>query len=103
MSADNAVNNTNTEAPSPLDIETMKKWYKEQISLAKLRTELAELMSREAEAGAKRLHFLGAIANMQNQGPQAAQENAGDENDTKSEDVAAPSEDQTEAVLRSIK
>lgn len=67
--------NENAQKEStPFDVARMKGWYKEQISMAKLRTELAELMAREAKAGAERLHFLGSIASMQ--GPQAGAKEA---------------------------
>ena len=76
----------------------LKGWYKEQIVMAKLRTELAELMCREAKATAERLHYLGSIAAMQGEpGPVNKEETS-----EKSSQETASEEPQQEAVVRSI-
>jgi hypothetical protein len=81
-----AENKTNVEEGStPIDVNRMKQWYKEQISMAKLRTELSELMAREAKATAERLHFLGSIAAMQGNNPE--QENQDPENNPEEENA----------------
>jgi hypothetical protein len=92
--------------PSALEVAKIKSWYKEQISMAKLRTELAELMAREAKAGAERLHFLGSIAAMQ--GPQPKEGVDQDiDNETPSQNTVEPQsneepQDEDTAVVRSI-
>jgi hypothetical protein len=90
------------EVKNPLDVAKVKNWYKEQISMAKLRTELAELMSREAKAGAERLHFLGSIASMQGNQPVPSDEgDNGQDNGDKEVSSEEPASTE-EAVVRSI-
>jgi hypothetical protein len=59
------MNPENQTEKTEFNVAEIRDWYKQQITLAKLRTELSELMAREAKANAERLHFLGAVASMQ--------------------------------------
>jgi hypothetical protein len=100
MSKENDLEEKNT-----LDVNKMRNWYREQIAMAKLRTELAELMAREAKAGAERLHFLGSIASMQGHGnPNESKENQVENPENSQEnsqdDITTAATD--EAVVRSI-
>jgi len=61
---------SNQQAPQELPTrEEVIAWYNEQIELAKLRLELAELQSKAAIADAQRMQAVGMIAQMQGAEP----------------------------------
>lgn len=66
---------SNQQAPQELPTrEEVIAWYNEQIELAKLRLELAELQSKAAIADAQRMQAVGMIAQMQGGEAQSEEE-----------------------------
>lgn len=83
----NPAQENNQQAPiSQLDIAKMKKFYKAQIDLSKLRTEFHELETRYVKAKVEYNHFTGLLA--QQEMEQLRAETAQAESEAKNQDDA---------------